>query len=179
MGFLYLLRGKSEKPPSNTWQSNNHLLLKGNNGLSGFNFGPSQFQNLLYLAGYDPAFPPYEAPCGSSTGCVLPYLGSVRDGLLNLLCNNVSCFLSRIAVNSIVLLTNGISFALQAVLLLIIGAWSDFGTWRPNITIFFTIAAVAVSFAWLGVEHPDQWRAGVALYVLGCTCMIFFYKLTA
>lgn len=67
------------------------------------------------------------------------------------------------------LLTNGISFALQAVLLLLVGAWSDFGTWRPNITIFFTIAAVAVSFAWLGVEDPDQWRAGVALYILGRT----------
>jgi hypothetical protein len=33
-------------------------------------------------------------------------------------------------VNSIVLLTNGISFAIQAVLLLMIGAWADYGTWR-------------------------------------------------
>ena len=33
-------------------------------------------------------------------------------------------------VNSIVLLTNGISFALQAVVLLLIGAWADYGTWR-------------------------------------------------
>lgn len=51
--------------------------------------------------------------------------------------------------------------------LLFIGAWADYGQWRPNITIFFTIVAVAVSFAWLGVDHPDQWRAGVALYILG------------
>ena len=34
------------------------------------------------------------------------------------------------AVNSIVLLTNGISFALQAIVLLVIGAWADYGTWR-------------------------------------------------
>jgi hypothetical protein len=33
-------------------------------------------------------------------------------------------------VNSIVLLTNGISFAIQAVLLVMIGAWADYGTWR-------------------------------------------------
>ena len=33
-------------------------------------------------------------------------------------------------VNSVVLLTNGISFAVQAVLLLMIGAWADYGTWR-------------------------------------------------
>ncbi|TFY73703.1 hypothetical protein EWM64_g10309 [Hericium alpestre] len=126
-----------------------YLYYIGNNGLSGFNFGPSQFQNLLYLAGYDPAQPPFTAPCGSDTGCVLPYLGRVRD------------------INSIVLTTNGISFAIQAVLLLVIGAWADYGRWRPNITIFFTLVAVGVSFGWLGVEEPSKWRAGVALYILG------------
>ena len=56
------------------------MFGKGNNGLSGFNFGPSQFQNLLFLAGYDPSQPPYTASCGSDTGCVLPFMGRVRDG---------------------------------------------------------------------------------------------------
>ncbi|KAJ6561993.1 autophagy-related protein 22-like protein [Mycena capillaripes] len=125
-----------------------YLYYVGNSGLSGFNFGPSQFQNLLFLAGYDPTQPPFTAPCGDN-GCVLPYLGRVRD------------------INSIVLMTNGISFAIQAVLLLIIGAWADYGTSRPNITIFFTILAVAVSFAWLGVEDPGKWQSGVVLYILG------------
>ncbi|KAK7682639.1 hypothetical protein QCA50_014439 [Cerrena zonata] len=126
-----------------------YIYYIGNNGLSGFNFGPSQFQNLLFLAGYDPSQPPFTTPCSANTDCVLPYLGRTRD------------------VNSIVLLTNGISFALQAIVLLTIGAWADYGTWRPNITIFFTILAVAISFAWLGVEDPSKWQAGVALYVLG------------
>ncbi|KAJ8503031.1 hypothetical protein ONZ45_g11211 [Pleurotus djamor] len=125
-----------------------YLFYVGNNGLSGFNFGPSQFQNLLFLAGYDPTHPPFTVPCGDN-GCVLPYLGRVRD------------------INSIVLLTNGISFAIQAVVLLTIGAWADYGTWRPNITIFFTLLAVGVSFAWLGVDDPSNWRAGIALYILG------------
>ncbi|KAI0707224.1 MFS general substrate transporter [Earliella scabrosa] len=126
-----------------------YIYFIGNNGLSAFNFGPSQFQNLLFLAGYDPSQPPFAAPCGAGTDCVLPYLGQVRD------------------VKSIVLLTNGISFALQAVVLLVIGAWADYGTWRPDITIFFTIFAVAVSFAWLGVDDPSRWEAGAALYILG------------
>lgn len=39
---------------------------------------------------------------------------------------------------------------------------------RPNITIFFTLLAVGVAFAWLGVKDPSQWRTGVALYILGC-----------
>ncbi|GLB40291.1 putative vacuolar effluxer which mediate the efflux of amino acids resulting from autophagic degradation [Lyophyllum shimeji] len=125
-----------------------YLYYVGNNGLSGFNFGPSQFQNLLFLAGYDPTQEPFTAPCNDN-GCVLPYLGRVRD------------------INSIVLLTNGISFAIQALLLLTIGAWADYGRWRPNITIFFTLLAVGVSFGWLGVDKPEQWRAGTALYILG------------
>ncbi|KAN0093258.1 Autophagy-related protein 22-like protein [Tylopilus felleus] len=145
---------ESERPEA-TWTTSRrelwafYLYYVGNNGLSGFNFGPSQLQNLLYLAGYDPVYPPHSAPCGSGTGCVLPYLGRIRD------------------INSIVLLTNGISFAIQAVLLLVIGAWADYGQWRPNITIIFTLVAVAVSFAWLGVEDPSKWQAGVVLYILG------------
>ncbi|KZT01399.1 uncharacterized protein LAESUDRAFT_739186 [Laetiporus sulphureus 93-53] len=126
-----------------------YVYYIGNNGLSGFNFGPSQFQNLLYLAGYDVNHAPYTVACTSDSDCVLPFLGRIRN------------------VNSIVLLTNGISFAVQAVVLLSIGAWADYGQWRPNITIFFTILAVAVSFAWLGVEDPSQWKAAVALYILG------------
>ncbi|KAF8485995.1 MFS general substrate transporter, partial [Russula ochroleuca] len=126
-----------------------YLYYVGNNGLSGFNFGPAQFQNLLYLAGYDPSQPPFAKPCGSGPNCVLPYMGRVRN------------------INSIILLTNGISFAIQAVLLLMIGAWADYGTWRPNILIFFTILPVAVSFAWLSVQDPSQWPAGVVLYILG------------
>ena len=113
---------------------------KGNNGLSGFNFGPSQFQNLLYLAGYDPSQPPFTKPCGSGTNCVLPYMGHVRNSLSHsctphrsrpvLLMNLPPIFFLLCVVNSIVLLTNGISFAIQAVLLLVIGAWADYGTWR-------------------------------------------------
>ena len=72
--------------------------------------GPSQFQNLLFLAGYDPAYAPHTVACTAS--CVLPYLGKVRS------------------INAIVLTTNGISFAVQAVLLLFIGAWADYGSWR-------------------------------------------------
>ncbi|KAG6892322.1 hypothetical protein C0995_004361, partial [Termitomyces sp. Mi166 len=55
-----------------------YLYYVGNNGLSGFNFGPSQFQNLIFLAGYDPTYEPFALPCNDN-GCVLPYFGKVRD----------------------------------------------------------------------------------------------------
>lgn len=83
------------------------------------------------------------------SGCVLGAYGSTRS------------------VNSIVLITNGISFALQAALFLIMGSMADYGSWRPHITTFFTVLAWGVSFGWLGVMSPDKWQAGTALYILG------------
>ena len=52
---------------------------KGNNALAAFRFAPSQFQNLLYFAGYDPSQPPFAKPCGRGSSCVLPFMGHVRN----------------------------------------------------------------------------------------------------
>jgi len=87
-------------------------------------------------------------------------------------------------INSIVLLSNGISFAIQIVVFLILGAFADFGTWRPTILIGLSIVAYAIGFAWLGVHTPgktsgssirgkasncgiDKWLTGLGLYVVG------------
>lgn len=77
-------------------------------------------------------------------------------------------------INSIVLLTNGISFAIQIVLFLFIGSFADFGTFRPNILIVLSIVAYAIGFGWLGVHTADKWRTGVGLYIVG----LIAYQLT-
>jgi MFS-type transporter involved in bile tolerance (Atg22 family) len=78
-----------------------------------------------------------------------PFAGQVRD------------------INSIVLLCNGISFAIQAVMFLMIGSFADYGTWRPWINVSFTVLAWGISFGWLGVETPDKWQIAAALYIMG------------
>lgn len=71
-------------------------------------------------------------------------------------------------INSIVLVTNGISFAIQVVLFLFLGSYADYGTWRRWILIVFTVASIAISFAWLGCEDPDKWLSvGTTLYIVG------------
>jgi MFS-type transporter involved in bile tolerance (Atg22 family) len=77
-------------------------------------------------------------------------------------------------VNSIVLLANGISFAIQAVLFLGIGAYADFGTGRRWVLIFWSVVAFAVGFAWLGFHDPDKWQSATALYIVG----LIAYQLT-
>ncbi|CAD0100545.1 unnamed protein product, partial [Aureobasidium mustum] len=69
-------------------------------------------------------------------------------------------------INSIVLLSNGISFAIQVVLFLILGAYADFGTLRSKILIGLSIIAYAIGFGWLGVHTPDKWQIGTGLYIL-------------
>ncbi|KAF2843707.1 autophagy protein [Patellaria atrata CBS 101060] len=81
-------------------------------------------------------------------------------------------------INSIVLLANGISFAIQCALFLIIGPFADFGTWRPSILIVLSIVAYAIGFGWLGVHDPEKWQIGVGLYIVGLiayqTCLTFW-----
>jgi MFS-type transporter involved in bile tolerance (Atg22 family) len=64
-------------------------------------------------------------------------------------------------------LVDGISFALQAFLFLVLGTFADFGKWRPYILIVATVITIAVSFAWLGVTDPSQWQTGIGLYIVG------------
>lgn len=70
-------------------------------------------------------------------------------------------------IESIVLLANGVSFAIQCVLFLILGSMADYGKWRPWILIFWSVVAFAVGFAWMGVHTSDKWQAGTALYMIG------------
>ncbi|KAI9045842.1 MFS transporter [Aspergillus affinis] len=71
------------------------------------------------------------------------------------------------SINSIVLLSNGISFAIQVVVFLVIGSFADFGKWRPNILIGLSIIAYGIGFGWLGVHTADKWHIGVGLYIVG------------
>lgn len=66
-----------------------------------------------------------------------------------------------------VLLCNGISFAIQIAVLLIIGAYADFGTFRPNILIALSLVAFGIGFGWLGVHDEAQWKTGLGLYIVG------------
>ncbi|POR33716.1 Autophagy-like protein 22 [Tolypocladium paradoxum] len=77
-------------------------------------------------------------------------------------------------VNSIVLLANGMSFAVQAALLLVIGAYADFGTGRRWVLLVWSVAAYGIGFGWLGVHDPGRWRVGAGLYIVGLVA----YQLT-
>ncbi|SGY69611.1 BQ5605_C004g03039 [Microbotryum silenes-dioicae] len=116
-----------------------YVYYIGNSGLGPFNFGPTQFQNLLYYAGHNLGT---NDPCDSSVAW---------------------CSLLSVKPNE----TSAPRFLSRTVIFLMIGSYADYGTWRPWILIFWTTVAIAVSFAWLGVDTPDKWQAATALYIIG------------
>jgi len=77
------------------------------------------------------------------------------------------CFGRIRTINSIVLLCNGISFAIQVVLFLFLGSLADYGSWRPWILIFWSVVAFALGFGWLGVHSESKWHAAAGLYMIG------------
>ncbi|KAL8796753.1 MAG: hypothetical protein Q9182_007296, partial [Xanthomendoza sp. 2 TL-2023] len=70
-------------------------------------------------------------------------------------------------INSIVLLANGISFAIQVLVFLVVGSYADFGSSRPNILIVLSIVAFAIGFAWLGVHTGSKWEVAAGMYIVG------------
>jgi MFS-type transporter involved in bile tolerance (Atg22 family) len=105
-----------------------------------FNFAPTAAQNLLAQ---------YAASVGGDDNEIIYYLGAERT------------------TESTILLLNGISFAIQIVVFLVLGSYADFGTFRPNILIVLSIVAFAIGFAWLGVHTEGNWKAGLGLYTVG------------
>ncbi|KAL8697560.1 MAG: hypothetical protein Q9224_002248, partial [Gallowayella concinna] len=70
-------------------------------------------------------------------------------------------------INSIVLLANGISFAIQVLIFLVVGSYADFGSSRPNILIVLSIIAFAIGFGWLGVHTASKWEVAAGMYIVG------------
>ncbi|GAB7363036.1 hypothetical protein MBLNU230_g3329t1 [Neophaeotheca triangularis] len=112
----------------------------GHNGLALFNFAPTAAQNLLYQ---------HAERIGGAGNDIIVFAGG------------------RKTINSVILLANGWSFAIQIVVFLVLGSFADFGTFRPNILIVLSIIAYGISFGWLGVHTEEEWEAGLALYIIG------------
>ncbi|KAL8791089.1 MAG: hypothetical protein Q9213_000296 [Squamulea squamosa] len=70
-------------------------------------------------------------------------------------------------INSIVLLANGISFAIQVLIFLIVGSYADFGSSRPNILIVLSVVAFGIGFGWLGVHTASKWEVAAGMYIVG------------
>ncbi|ORY27919.1 putative autophagy protein [Naematelia encephala] len=88
---------------------------------------------------------------------------------------------TTLPMSSMLLDLTGIIFAIQLVSLLFLGAYADFGNWRPFLLIGFTALLYICQFAMCGLAAPGQWQGAQACYVLGTYAMnmvVAFYAAT-
>jgi len=125
-----------------------YLYYVGCTGIGPYNFASTQFQNLIYLAGYDPAVVP-PTPGNCTDACVIHWGGKPQP------------------TSSVVLDVSGISFAAQLLVFLLLGSFSDYGQAGRWVLFGSTFLSCLIGLCWITVRRADQWQAALALFVIG------------
>ncbi|KAF7302468.1 Autophagy-related protein [Mycena chlorophos] len=109
------------------------------------------FNSLAFAAGYDPVAGPgssCSAP-GASGQCVVPWGSGTKT------------------VTSVVLVANGVSFAVMTAIFTTIGSAGDYGTFGRWLLLFFTVICWGAQFASMTLTKPSRWGVAMALYMVG------------
>ncbi|KAJ3570467.1 hypothetical protein NP233_g4387 [Leucocoprinus birnbaumii] len=128
-----------------------YMYYNGDNGVGPLGFSMTLFQSLATSAGYDPVKGPGSsclAPDASGQ-CVLPWAGGTK------------------AVASIVLIANGVSFAVMTLIFTTIGSAADYGTFGRWLLFAVTIICWAAQFASMSLTEPSRWGVAMALFMIG------------
>ncbi|EKM79757.1 hypothetical protein AGABI1DRAFT_56924 [Agaricus bisporus var. burnettii JB137-S8] len=128
-----------------------YLYYNGDNGVGPLGFSMTLFQSLATAAGYDPAKGPGSSCLadGASGRCVLPWGGGTK------------------AVASIVLIANGVSFAVMTLIFTTIGSAADYGTFGRWLLFTVTVICWAAQFASMSLTSPSRWGLSMGLYMVG------------
>lgn len=84
-------------------------------------------------------------------------------------------------VNTVLLDISGIMFAVQLVVILIVGPFADYGSWRFLILIVAWSVMTACQLGMIGLSTPEQWQIGNGLWIVGqlaFNIMTAFYQAT-
>jgi len=125
-----------------------YLYYNGDNGVGPNGYTMTLFQSLATAAGFDPTQGP-GSTCTSSGPCVLPWGNGTK------------------AVSSVVLVANGVSFAIMTAIFTTIGSAADYGTFGRWLLLAVTVICWAGQYATMALTSPDRWRAAMALYIIG------------
>ncbi|CCL98264.1 uncharacterized protein FIBRA_00258 [Fibroporia radiculosa] len=128
-----------------------YLYYNGDNGVGPNGYSLTLFQSLATSAGYDPVYGPGSSCTASDASgqCVLPWGSGTK------------------AVSSVVLVSNGVSFAIMTLIFTTIGSAADYGTFGRWLLLVITIICWGAQFASMALTSPSRWGAAMALYMIG------------
>ncbi|KAF9057521.1 MFS general substrate transporter [Panaeolus papilionaceus] len=128
-----------------------YLYYNGDNGVGPLGFSMTLFQSLANAAGYDPVKGPGSS-CNSADAsgqCVVPWGNGTK------------------AVSSVVLIANGVSFAIMTFLFTTIGSAADYGTFGKWLLFVVTCICWASQYAEMSLTTPSRWHLAMGLYIVG------------
>ncbi|KAF8437153.1 MFS general substrate transporter [Boletus edulis BED1] len=128
-----------------------YLYSNGDNGVGPFGYTQTLFQSLATAAGYDSVAGPGSS-CLSNTSsgqCVLPWLGGTKS------------------VSSIVLIANGMSFAIMTAIFTTFGSAADYGNFGRWLLFSVTVICWIAQYACMTLTSPSRWKLAMALYIIG------------
>ncbi|KZP21589.1 MFS general substrate transporter [Athelia psychrophila] len=125
-----------------------YLYYNGDNGVGPNGYSMTLFQSLASQAGFDPTVGP-GSTCTASGQCVLPWGGGTKT------------------VTSVVLVANGVSFAVMTALFTTLGSAADYGTFGRWLLFAVTVICWGAQFGSMALTTPNRWPAAMALYMIG------------
>ncbi|PSS10509.1 hypothetical protein M430DRAFT_108317 [Amorphotheca resinae ATCC 22711] len=137
-----------------------YLYYNGDNGVGPGSYSQSLFQSALTAAGWDPAVSPIEKGNCGNAGCVVSWGSGTRS------------------VSSVVLIANGICFAIMTVMFVGLGSAADYGSFGRWLLLFLTVVCWVFQYCMMAIRHPSQWPAAMVLYIIsyiGYGATLVFY----
>ena len=125
-----------------------YLYYNGDNGVGPGSYSQALFQSALTSAGWDPAITPIEKGNCGNAGCVVSWGSGTRS------------------VASVVLIANGLCFAIMTVIFVALGSAADYGTFGRWLLLFLTVVCWVFQYGMMAIRHPSQWPAAMVLYVI-------------
>ncbi|KAG2042064.1 MFS general substrate transporter [Suillus americanus] len=128
-----------------------YLFYNGDNGVGPLGYTQTLFQGLATAAGYDPIAGPGSS-CLATTAsgqCVVPWGSGTKS------------------VSSVVLIANGISFAMMTAIFTTIGSAADYGTFGRWLLLAVTVICWAAQYASMALTTPNRWVLAMVLYIIG------------
>ena len=70
------------------------------------------------------------------------------------------------SVNSVVLIANGLSFAIMTLIFVWLGSAADYGSFGKWLLIALTVICWIFEYGFMGITKPNQWPTAMALYMV-------------
>ncbi|KAI9743395.1 MAG: hypothetical protein M1818_003242 [Claussenomyces sp. TS43310] len=125
-----------------------YLYYNGDNGVGPGSYSQTLFQSALTAAGHDPTLSPVTAGNCGSGACVVPWGKGTRS------------------VASVVLIANGICFAVMTVMFVGLGSAADYGSFGRWLLLSLTSVCWCFQYGMMAIRHPSQWPTAMAIYII-------------